>query len=147
MVTLLKMEQRDNDKKKAYCIESFGETEDAAKDLAHRQGATEEHDDQLLHTHARTSMLQKSVSKLDDSVTRATQSRQEPRSEIVTSTANNDAGTELLKLAINRLHQFCVTKLLKAASKTKLSFEAVCMPAWAAASPPPDRRKLGGRTL
>ena len=47
MVTLLKAEQRDNDSKKAYCIESFGETEDAAKDLAHqvagRRGATEEH--------------------------------------------------------------------------------------------------------
>ena len=68
-------------------------------------------------------MLQKSVSELDDSVTRATQSRQELRSEIVTSTANNAAATELLKLAINRLHQFCLTKLLKAASKTKLGLE------------------------
>jgi len=125
MVGLLKAEQGDDDDKKAYCVQSFDETEDEAKVLAHQiaghKDVLEDYEEQLSNTETRIAAVQKSISELDDSVAKATELRQKQRSEFVTLTANNAAATELLKLAINRLNKFYAPKLHKAAPKAELS--------------------------
>ena len=57
VVTLLKAEQGENDRKKACCIKSFGHTEDEAKILAHQicdhREAIADYSDQLSNLHER----------------------------------------------------------------------------------------------
>ena len=110
MVALLKVEQGDDDSKKAYCLENFDKTENDAKALAKtiagHKDAIQEYQDQLSNTVDRIAVVQSSIAELDDSVAKATEIRQKQHAEFVTLTANNAATTELLKLAINRLNKF-----------------------------------------
>ena len=57
-------------------------------------------------TDARIETVEKSISELHERVTKMTEIRQEQQSEVVTLIANNAAATELLNLAVNRLHGF-----------------------------------------
>ena len=60
--------------------------------------------DQLSNTDARIEAVEKSISKLHESVMKETEARQKQHSEVVTSIANNAAATEFFKLVVNKLH-------------------------------------------
>ena len=108
VVTLLKAEQGEDDGKKAYCIKSFGQTEDETKVLGHQisghRDAILDSKDQLSNTGARIDAVQMSISEFDVSVTKASEFRRKQYSEFVTLTDNTIAATELFKLAVNRLN-------------------------------------------
>ena len=106
MVALFHAEQFDDESTKAYCVEDFDQTENDAKALA-KSSADHKDDmqqvqDQLSNTDAWIEVVQKSISELDASVAKATEIRQKRRAEFVTLAANNEASTQLLKLAVNR---------------------------------------------
>ena len=61
--------------------------------------------DQLSNTTARIEAVEKSISELHECVTKDTEIRQKQHSEVMTLIANNVAATDMLKLAVNRLHE------------------------------------------
>ena len=68
----------------------------------------EEYDELLCNTETRVDAMQKSVSELAVSVTKATDIRQNQLSEFIILIADVVGAAELLKLAANRLNEFCV---------------------------------------
>ena len=77
---LFKAEQVDDDDNEAYCVKSFDKTDDEAKVLAHQfaghKDTTEDYEVQLSNTVDRIAVVQKSISKLDASVAKASEIRQ-----------------------------------------------------------------------
>ena len=100
MVTLLNVEQGDDDSKKASCSENFDKTEDDAKALAKSivdfSDNIQEFQDQLSKTGARIEVVQKSTGELDDSVARGTEIRQKQYAEFVSLSANDAVATDLM---------------------------------------------------
>ena len=123
MVALPKVEQGEGDSKKAYDIKSFDQMEDEAKVLVQQIAGYKGTEDQLYSEGDRIDAVQTSISELDANVTRATEIRKKQHAEFATSTVNNAAATNSLKLTVNSLNEFYAPRLHEAAPKAELSLE------------------------
>ena len=79
--------QVGEDNKKAYCIKSFDEREDEAKEpvcqINGHEDAIEDHKDQLSSKDDHIEAMWKSIPMIDESVTKVTGDRQKLRAELI----------------------------------------------------------------
>ena len=77
MVGFLRVDQVDDDDKKAYCAQRLTKTQDQAKVLAHQitghKDGIEDYEERLPNTDARVTAVQQLISQLDGSVAKTTE--------------------------------------------------------------------------
>jgi len=125
MMSLLKKEQIDDDKKKEYCTAELdkvndekAEEERVLKDL---QTKLADHKEALESVDGDIAALKEGIYQLDVSVAKATESRKEEHKEFMTLLANNQAAIQLIEMAKNRLNKFYNPVLYKPPPKRELS--------------------------
>jgi peptidoglycan hydrolase CwlO-like protein len=124
MIGLLKKEQVDDDKKKAYCEKEFDKVEDEKKDLKRAKSDMEktiEDEKEIIATLVEEiSNLEAGIKALDKSVAEATENRKAQNSAYVEELAANNAAIQLIGMAKNRMNKFYNPKLYRAAPKREL---------------------------
>jgi len=127
MTGLLKKEQVDDNKKKAYCLKELDKAEDEKKTLTISESDTkktmEDEKETLAALEEEDGSLEEGIKALDKSVAEATRNRKEENAAYVEELAANMAAIEIIKLAKNRMAKFYNPKLYKAAPKRDLSEE------------------------
>jgi chromosome segregation ATPase len=127
MVAMLKAEQGEDDKKKAYCAEEFDLTEDKKKALARTLSleatAIDKAKDAIATLTEEIAALEAGIVALDKSVAEATEQRKEENADFTELMASDTAAKDLLGFAKNRLNKFYNPKLYKAPPKRDLSDE------------------------
>jgi len=127
MVSELKTEQADDEKKKEYCQESIEKVEDKIKELDFELGnlnAQIEADKEAIETHTKDiADLKKSIKDLDKAVAEATEQRKAEHEAYVEEAAQNQAALELLGFAKNRLNKFYAPEQYKEPPEEELSEE------------------------
>jgi len=127
MIKTLKMEQADDDKKKAYCEKEFDDAEDKRKHLERSIG-----DEGTVIANTKESIatstdeiaaLTKKLAELDSMVAQATQLRKAEHSAFEELIASDTAAKDVLSFAKNRLNKFYNPKLYVAPPKRELSEE------------------------
>jgi len=110
MVVLLKREQGDDDKQKAWCN---GELEKAASDTANTRDDIKgldtsiERDNELIDTvEAEIRTLKAGIADLDTAVAQATDQRKQEHAEYTSTASANQAALDLLDMAKNRMNKF-----------------------------------------
>merc|ERR1719245_1656589 len=118
MVTNLKNEQDDDDKKKEYCDAELDKSEDTKKQLERAievsQTAIEELKGAIFTWTEEIAALKAGIKALDKSVAEDTKLRQEENAEYKVLMQDNKAAKEILLWAKNRLNKFYNPKLYKA---------------------------------
>lgn len=116
MVSTLKTEQEDDDKKKEYCEKEFDSSDDKRKALEHAiadsQTTVEDLQSSLDTVDEEIKALEDGIKSLDKSVAEATEQRKKENAEYKESKAIDTRAKELLKLAKNRLSKFYTPKLV-----------------------------------
>jgi hypothetical protein len=127
MVSMLKVEQEDDEKKKEYCAMQFDFTDDKKKALERTlslEGASIEKAKEAIATFSdEIKDLEAGIKALDKSVAEATELRKEENEDFTALMASDTAAKELLSMAKNRLNKFYNPKLYKAPPKRDLSAE------------------------
>jgi hypothetical protein len=127
MVAMLKEEQGDDDKKKAYCLEEFDVTDDKKKALERTMSleatAMDKDKEAIATLTDEIAALEAGIVALDKSVAEATEQRKEENTDFTELMASDTAAKELLGFAKNRLNKFYNPKLYKAPPKRDLSDE------------------------
>jgi len=127
MVVLLGKEQKDDEKKKAYCTAEFDKTEDKKKELEKSTSdlgkAIAEQEDVIGTLSEEIAALKTSIAELDTSVAIATEQRKEENAEYTQTLAANNAAKALIEMAKNRMQKFYNPKLYKPPPKRELSEE------------------------
>lgn len=125
MMTLLKKEQVDDDKKKDYCnaeLEKTGDekegTDRVLKDLGTKHA---DHKEGLDSAESDIGTLKAGIASLDVNVAVATQNRKMEHEEFVHLLSNNQAAIELIEMAKNRLNKFYNPVVYKAPAPRNLS--------------------------
>jgi len=117
MVALLKKEQVDDGKKKAYCAKAFDEAEDEQKELSRTEGDLEKtiaDEKELIETLVEElSSLTAGMKSLDKSVAEATANRKSENAAYVEELAASNAAIEIIGIAKNRMNKFYNPKLYK----------------------------------
>jgi len=117
MVTLLTEEQVADDEKKVYCEAEFDTAEDEKKAIARSLGklakAIDENKDTIETLKTEIADLSEGIVKLDKSVARATEQRQEENEDYKMNMAANTAAVELIGMAKNRMNKFYNPSLAK----------------------------------
>lgn len=115
MISVLREEQRVDDRKKDYCTSKFDSLEDKMKtlewDKADIQSSLEDAKESLAAMKGDIKALEKSIQDLDKSVVEATKQRQDENKEYKELMASNAAAKQLLEYAENRLNKFYNPKL------------------------------------
>merc|ERR1719166_440464 len=127
LVALLGKEQKDDDNKKAYCLQQLDESDDKKKFLE-RSIATEKAsiasaEDAIASLTQEIAALTAGIKALDTSVAEATAQRKDENAEFKALIASNTAAKELLSFAKNRLNKFYNPKLYKAPPPAAVSEE------------------------
>merc|ERR1719293_488463 len=127
MVTMLAEEQKDDEKKKAYCEKQFDESDDKKKALEHTM-ETEANEIQKAKAAIESlteeiAALVAGVKQLDKEVAEATEQRKAENAEYKDLVASDTAAKELLEIAKNRLNKFYNPSLYKPPPKEELSAE------------------------
>lgn len=127
LVSVLKREQADDDKKKAWCQKEFDTSEDEQKGLENdAQDITKTIADtqEAVNTlNADVEALVAGIKELDRSVDEATVQRKKEHADHLENMAADGAAQDLLEMAKNRLNKFYAPKLHKAAPKRDLTEE------------------------
>jgi predicted nucleic acid-binding Zn-ribbon protein len=127
MVALLKKEQVDDDRKKAYCAKSFDKAEDEKKELSRThsdlQKTIADEKEAIGSLTSDIQSLEDGIKALDKAVAEATENRKAENKIYQEEMANNNAAIEIIGMAKNRLNKFYNPKLYKPAPKRKLSEE------------------------
>jgi chromosome segregation ATPase len=127
MVVLLKEEQKDDEKQKAWCETEFETSEDKEVELKHKlEGLTasiEEMTEGIKTLADDIKALEDGIVALDKSVAEATETRKEEHEESVTVSAQNNAAVQLLGVAENRLNKFYNPSVYKAPQRRELTEE------------------------
>merc|ERR1719359_1278072 len=125
LVSTLKQEQVDDDKKKQYCETELDTADDKKKELEHTikdLGTTIDDTKEGIETvSAEIAALTEGIKKLDKAVAEATAQRKEENEEYTQLMASDSAAKELLGFAKNRLNKFYNPKLYKPPPKRSLT--------------------------
>merc|ERR1740130_1745616 len=127
MAAQLKVEQKADDDKKAYCNEEFDTSDDQKKALERKvsdaQTAIEDSTEKLATLVGEIKALQASIKELDADVAEATTQRQSENAAFKQTLAENTAAKGLIEMAKNRMNKFYNPSQYKAAPKRELSEE------------------------
>jgi len=127
MVALLKKEQTDDEKKKAYCEAEIDKADDAKKALERQvvdvTKAIDEQAEMIATVTEEIAALKAGVEALDKQVAEASEQRKEENAEFTESLAGNQAAKELIGMAKNRMNKFYNPKMYKAPPKRELTEE------------------------
>merc|ERR1719253_853745 len=127
LVRDLKVEQKVDEDKKAYCEAEFDKAEDKKKelnlDISDLEKAIEDAKESISTLKSEIEALQDGIKKLDSSVAEATETRKAEHDDYVETLAANSAAKDLLNFAKNRLNKFYNPKLYKAPPKRELTEE------------------------
>eukprot|EP00929_Paragymnodinium_shiwhaense_P080331 TRINITY_DN4187_c0_g3_i1.p1 TRINITY_DN4187_c0_g3~~TRINITY_DN4187_c0_g3_i1.p1 ORF type:complete len:413 (+),score=198.26 TRINITY_DN4187_c0_g3_i1:154-1239(+) len=140
MVETLKVEQTDDDGKKAYCEKEFDLSDDKKKGLeqsiADAEKAMDDAEEGIETLISEIKALNDAIKALDKSVAEATEQRQEENKEFSELMSSNTAAVELLNLAKNRLNKFYNKALYAPPPKRELSEEERIMVSMGGTAPP-----------
>jgi len=125
MVTLLKGEQVEDDKKKEYCAVEFDTSDDEKKKLergvADLEKAIATTEEGIATTKAELEALAAGIVALDKQVAEATEQRKAENEAYTELMAQDTAAKDVIAFAKNRLNKFYNPKLYKAPPKRELS--------------------------
>lgn len=140
MVSTLKTEQSDDDKKKEYCTAEFDSSDDKKKGLEHAisdsETAIDKTEDGIATLKEEAAALTAGIKALDKSVAEATEQRKKEHEEFTELMASDTAAKELLAFAKNRLNKFYNPKLYKPPAKRELSSEDRIAVSFGGTAPP-----------
>merc|ERR1719213_1305978 len=115
MVTLLKTEQADDDKKKEYCAAEADKLDDKKKGLertiSDTETAIDDAKESIKSLSGEIEALNAGIKALDKSVAEATEQRKEENEDFTALMAQDTAAKELLGMAKNRLNKFYNPKM------------------------------------
>merc|ERR1719460_2532014 len=121
MVTLLKSEQADDDKKKDYCAAEADKLDDKKKGLqktiSDAEAAIDDAKESIKSLTGEIEALDAGIKALDKAVAEATEQRKEENEDFTQLMASDSAAKEILGFAKNRLNKFYNPKLYKAPPK------------------------------
>merc|ERR1719487_869125 len=127
MVVLLKKEGEDDARQKSWCegeLSKAADEEKAAGEALNAQNAAiSELKDQVASLTSDISILSTEITALDGSVAEATLSRKKENAEYTQMMTMNEAATQLIEKAKNRLNKFYNPVLYKAPPKKELTAE------------------------
>mmetsp|Transcript_92483 Transcript_92483/g.299218 ORF Transcript_92483/g.299218 Transcript_92483/m.299218 type:complete len:713 (+) Transcript_92483:84-2222(+) len=127
MISTLKTEQEDDDKKKEYCVKQFDIADDKKKGLertvANKQAAIDTAKEGIATLKEEIEDLKAGIVELDKEVAEATEQRKEENEEYKELMSSDTAAKELLGFAKNRLNKFYNPKMYKPPAKKELSAE------------------------
>merc|ERR1719160_307632 len=133
MVVLLGKDQDIDDKQKTYCEDELEKAEDEQKaskeKLASTVAAIAEATDAIETVTEEIATLEQDIKDLDKAVAQATEQRKEEHADYLESQQLNEAATQLLEKAKNRMNKFYNPTLYKAPPKKELSMEEKIMQA------------------
>merc|ERR1719359_1649384 len=116
MVATLKQEQKDEDKKQAYCskeLDSANEKKSGlTKTISDLDTSIRDATEGIATLKEEIQSLKDKIKDLDKSVAEATEQRKSEHKEFKSEQSSNAAAKELLTLAINRLNEFYNPKLV-----------------------------------
>jgi len=125
MVGLLKQEQVNDEKKKAYCAKEFDNAEDEKKSLQRAEGDLQktiaDEKETIASLVEDIAALSEGITALDKAVAEATQNRKEENAAYTEEMAANNAAVEIIGIAKNRMNKFYNPKMYKAPPKRELS--------------------------
>merc|ERR1719174_3158528 len=127
MVVILGKDQADDDKSRTFCQDELEKTSDEQKAATEKKGQVEaaiaEATDAVTSLADDVATLQQEVKDLDKAVAQATEQRKEEHEDFLQSQQLNEAATQLVEKAKNRLQKFYNPTLYKAEPKTERSME------------------------
>merc|ERR1719231_1686100 len=127
MLAILEREQGDDDKEHGYCETDLEKSEDesaATKDtLAQTEATITELKDSAATLQSDIATLTEEIKELDKSVAAATEQRKAEHAEYTNTVTLNEAASQLLAKAKNRLNKFYNPVLYKKEAKKELSME------------------------
>jgi len=142
MVTLLKTEQADDDKKKDYCTAEADKLDDQKKGLERKisdtETAIEDAKESVKALAGEIDALTAGINALDKSVAEATEQRKDENDDFTELMAQDTAAKELLGMAKNRLNKFYNPKMYVEAPKEEAALVDISVHVQAAPPPPPE---------
>merc|ERR550514_2128487 len=127
MVVLLGKDQSDDDKSKTFCQDELEKSADEQKAATEKKAQVEaeiaEATDAVEQLAEEIATLQQEIKDLDKSVAQATEQRKEEHEDFNQSQQLNEAASQLIEKAKNRLQKFYNPTLYKAAPKTERDME------------------------
>merc|ERR1719231_1578406 len=127
MLAILEREQGDDDKEHGYCETDLEKSEDekaATNDaLAQTEATITELKDSAATLQSDIATLTEEIKELDKSVAAATEQRKAEHAEYTNTVTLNEAASQLLAKAKNRLNKFYNPVLYKKEAKKELSME------------------------
>merc|ERR1719389_513530 len=123
----LAKEQTDVDNQKCFCDKDFAKSADDKKAteeaIASSEASIAEMTDASATLASEIATLQDEIKALDKAVAEATEQRKEEHEDFTTYSAQNNAATQLIEKAKNRLNKFYRPNLYKEAPKKELTDE------------------------
>jgi len=127
MVDVLGKEQGDDDQQKSFCDDEFEKSADEKKEteesLASLAASIEEMSATVSTLSSEIETLQAEIKALDKAVAEATEQRKSDHAAFVQAQAENQAATQLVEAAKNKLNKFYRPNLYKAPQRRELTEE------------------------
>merc|ERR1719301_224493 len=127
MIEVLGKEQTDDDKQKAFCDEEFTKTSAEKKEteekLASLAASIEEMSATVSTLKGEIDTLSAEIKALDKAVAEATEQRKEEHATVLQAQAENQAATQLVEAAKNKLYKFYNPTMYKALERRELTEE------------------------
>merc|ERR1719482_918094 len=127
MVKQLGKEQQDDDSQKSFCDKDFAKSaqqkQDTEEAIAASKASVAELSEASATLASEIATLQDEIKALDKAVADATEQRKEEHEDFVTYSTQNNAATQLIEKAKNRLNKFYRPNLYKEAPKRELTDE------------------------
>merc|ERR1719428_1291196 len=127
MVVLLGKDQKEDDKSKTFCEDELEKTTDEQTAAKEKKAAIEaqiaEATDAVEALTDEIAGLEQDIKDLDKAVAQATEQRKEEHADYLESQQLNEAATQLLEKAKNRMNKFYNPTLYKAPPKTENTME------------------------
>merc|ERR1719473_2270063 len=127
MISVLGKEQDDDDKQKVFCDEEFtksaAEKKESEEKLASLAASIEEMSATVATLKSEIETLTAEIKALDKAVAEATEQRKEEHSSFLQAQAENQAATQLIEAAKNKLYKFYNPTMYKAPERRDLTEE------------------------
>merc|ERR1719454_234447 len=127
MIDVLGKEQADDDKQKVFCDAEFtksaAEKKETEEKLASLAASIEEMSATVATLKSEIETLSAEIAALDKAVAEATETRKEEYATFLTMQAENQAATQLIEAAKNKMYKFYNPTMYKAAERRELTEE------------------------
>merc|ERR1719460_2847996 len=127
MIDVLGKEQDDDDKQKVFCDEEFtkssAEKKETEEKLASLAASIEEMSATVATLKSEIEALSAEIKALDKAVAEATETRKEEHAAFLQMQAENQAATQLIEAAKNKMYKFYNPTMYKAAERRELTEE------------------------